>query len=189
MSLLIAIPYHSGYGHTQKVAESALRGAQDAGADASLVDVTSMSDADWQMLDQAHAIIFGAPTYMGSVSAEYKHFMDGSSKRWMDQRWKDKIAGGFTNSGAFCGDKLNSLIQLNIFAMQHSMIWVGAGLKQSSGDKEPDGSHVNRLGSYMGVMTYATNESAELTPPSGDLETARLYGERIATVTKSFTSA
>ena len=187
MSPIVTIPYHSGYGHTKKVAESVARGAQDAGAQAAICDVTQISSEQWELLDTSNAIVFGAPTYMGSVSAEYKRFMDDTSERWVGQQWKDKVAGGFTNSGAFCGDKLSALMQLNIFAMQHSMIWVGTGIKSSSGDKEPSAADINRLGSFLGVMTYATNESADITPPTGDLETARLYGERIVAITKSFT--
>ena len=184
---LIAIPYHSGSGHTKKVAESIADGVAMSGFDTHIVEVSSISDSDWDRLDAAAAIIFGAPTYMGSVSAEYKRFMDDSSKLWFEQRWKNKIAGGFTNSGGFCGDKLSSLIQINLFAMQHSMIWVGTGLKNHTKNAEPGPNDVNRLGSFLGVMTYATNDSPEVTPPAGDLETARLYGKRVVEVTKSFT--
>ena len=55
--------------------------------------------------------IFGAPTYMGSPSAQFKAFAEATSKVRADNlRWKDKIAAGFTNSQAINGDKLNSLM-------------------------------------------------------------------------------
>jgi NAD(P)H dehydrogenase (quinone) len=44
---------------------------------------------------------------------------------WFEQRWKDKIAAGFTNSASQSGDKLNVLTDLSIFAAQLSMIWIG----------------------------------------------------------------
>lgn len=185
----IAVAYHSGFGHTQKVAEAIASGAQAQGNTVSLIAVDSMTDAHWALLDEAAAIVFGAPTYMGGVSAEYKRFMDESSKRWLNQRWKDKIAGGFTNSGAYSGDKLATLTHLAIFATQHSMIWVGTGLPCPTGRAEPGPEDINRLGSFLGVMTFATSASPEVTPPSGDLETARLYGSRIASVTNTFTSS
>ncbi len=53
---------------------------------------------------------------MGSASAQFKAFMDASSKVWYTRDWKDKIAAGFTTSASQSGDKLNTLIQLAVFA-------------------------------------------------------------------------
>ncbi|MFV9972394.1 MAG: hypothetical protein AB8V06_05700 [Francisella endosymbiont of Hyalomma asiaticum] len=51
--------------------------------------------------------------------------MEKSSRKWYEQKWKNKITAGFTNSHSLSGDKLNYLMQLVIFAAQHRMIWVG----------------------------------------------------------------
>ena len=124
----IAIVYHSGYGHTQVQAEAVARGAAAvAGSAVALIPVAD-AEARAAELDAADAIVFGAPTYMGSASAPFKGFMDWSSKAWFGQKWKDKLAAGFTNSGSHSGDKLNTLVQMFIFAMQHGMIWIGLGL-------------------------------------------------------------
>jgi len=72
----IVIVYHSGYGHTKKVAEAVLAGSIDAGADAKLLAVGDLDDAGWAELDAADAIIFGAPTYMGGASADFKKFAE-----------------------------------------------------------------------------------------------------------------
>jgi NAD(P)H dehydrogenase (quinone) len=37
--------------------------------------------------------------------------------------WQGKLAAGFTKFGGLSGDKLAVLQQLNIFAMQHGMLW------------------------------------------------------------------
>ena len=69
------------------------------GADVTLYkadDLTSPDKGPWSELAQADAIIFGAPTYMGSASAVFKQFMEAASKVWMAQGWRDKIAAGFT---------------------------------------------------------------------------------------------
>ena len=61
----IAIVYHSGYGHTQRQAQAV---AEGAGASARLIAIDAegnLSDADWQALGAADAIVFGSPTYMG----------------------------------------------------------------------------------------------------------------------------
>lgn len=56
---------------------------------------------------------------MGSVAAGLKEFMEKSSRKWYEQKWKNKIAAGFTNSHSLSGDKSNSLLQLVV--LQHSM--------------------------------------------------------------------
>ena len=48
-----------------------------------------------------------------------KKFIEAAAKKWFTLAWKDKIAGAFTNSSSFSGDKLNTLVGLFINAMQH----------------------------------------------------------------------
>lgn len=185
----ITIVYHSGYGHTAKVAHAVAEGARKVNnIEIIMVNVAEMKEQDWDILDQSHAIIFGAPTYMGGVSAKFKEFIDAASKKWMQQKWKDKIAAGFTNSGSYSGDKLNSLFQLAVNAMQHGMIWVGNAMMAASGHgtEGPDSNQLNRVGSWIGLATQSNNETPEISPPKGDLETAELFGERVAIITKKF---
>ena len=76
----------------------------------------------WGTLDGADAIIMGAPTYMGSLSAPFKAFMDATSHlQYVEKRWAGKIAAGFTNGASRGGDKQNSLVQLMTFAAQHQI--------------------------------------------------------------------
>ncbi len=85
----VVVVYHSGYGHTQKQAE-----AVAAGANAQLIAIDAegnIGEADWVSLAAADAIVFGSPTYMGSVSWQFKKFSDASSKPWLGQQWKDKV--------------------------------------------------------------------------------------------------
>ncbi len=177
----VAVVYHSGFGHTEVQAKSVLKGALSVeGTDAELIKVDDILDQP-EKLNEADAIIFGSPTYMGSVSAPFKAFMDASSKVWFSQGWKDKVAAGFTNSHSLSGDKLNTLIQMSVFAAQHGMIWVGLAEMNASPDGEPGKEDaVNRIGSFLGAMAQSENESPEVTPPSGDLKTAELLGERVA---------
>ncbi len=44
--------------------------------------------------------------------------------------------------------------------------------------------NINRLGSYVGVMTQSDQGSPKTMPPLGDIKTAKLYGKRIAEVVK-----
>lgn len=170
----LVVVYHSGYGHTEQVA---LHIAAGAGRVAGVrVVLMSAESPDWPELDAADAIIFGAPTYMGSVSAAFKQFMDDTSRIWFRQGWQDKLAAGFTNSGALSGDKQVAIQQIQTFAAQHGMLWVSFPL-QPSGTGPDD---LNRMGCNSGLMTQAGNEAPELTPPAGDRRTAELFGCHVA---------
>lgn len=120
----IAIVYHSGYGHTKIQAERVLEGAKSIqGVHASLI-TSDEAIKDLTPLNEADAIIFGCPTYMGGPSAQFKTFIDAASKVWFQQGWKNKLAAGFTNSASPSGDKFATIQSLLVNAMQHSMIWV-----------------------------------------------------------------
>jgi NAD(P)H dehydrogenase (quinone) len=174
----VVVAFHSGYGHTRKIAEAVQAGAASVpGVDALLVDVEKAGDEQWADLARADAIVFGAPTYMGGPSGEFKKFADASAKVWFSQGWKDKVAGGFTCSLQMSGDKFSTLSYFVTLAMQHGMVWVGLGmLPEQVGNPEA----LNRLGSYVGLMAQADNVPADQSPPKGDLDTGHRYGRRIA---------
>lgn len=176
----IVIVYHSGYGHTAAVAQAVARGA--AGVDGAQAQLISVADIDrhWDDLAAAGAIIFGAPTYMGSVSAPFKAFMDASSKVWFAQGWKDKIAAGFTHSGSQGGDKYNSMTQLFTLAMQHGMVWVGLGLLPGNNSSKGSNADLNRLGSSTGLLTQSNVDQGAEAIPASDLKTAEHLGRRVA---------
>jgi NAD(P)H dehydrogenase (quinone) len=183
----IAIVYHSGYGHTAVLAQAAAEGVTRAGGTPVLLKIESGEQDFAPLLDaaaKADGILFGAPTYMGSVSAQMKAFMDASSKSWYVQAWKDKAAAGFTNSASLSGDKLNSLIQLAIFASQHAMIWVSTGQMSgnANGNSDAAAQAPNRLGSFLGAMAQSDNAGSDVTPPEGDKETVRLLAARVTKV-------
>ncbi|HOX88032.1 MAG TPA: flavodoxin family protein [Burkholderiaceae bacterium] len=178
----IVIVYHSGYGHTRKQAEAVHSGAASV-ASAELIAIDAQGDLPagaWDTLAAAEAIIFGSPTYMGGASWQFKKFADASSKPWFSQVWKDKIAAGFTNSATINGDKHSTLHYFITLAMQHSMVWVGTGMLPSN-SKAATRNDVNYLGSSAGAMSQSPSDSSpEEGPLPGDLETARLFGARVA---------
>ena len=144
-------------------------------------------------LDAAEAIIFGCPTYMGSMSAGMKSFIEAAAKKWFTLAWKNKIAGAFTNSSSFSGDKLNTLIGLVVNAMQHGMIFVGLGMMPSANKPEemnqiagPGPEAHNRVGSFVGPMSASFQVNPPAAPVKGDMETAELYGRRVAEITLQF---
>ena len=175
----VVVAFHSGYGHTRRVAEALREGAASVtGVRAALLDVTAVDEAGWSELAAADAIVFGAPTYMGGASGDFKKFADASAKVWFTQGWKDKLAGGFTCSLNMSGDKYSTLMYFVTFAMQHGMVWVGTAQMPPRQPGHPD--EVNRIGSSIGVMAQADNVPPEQSPPQGDVDSAHGYGQRIA---------
>jgi multimeric flavodoxin WrbA len=177
----IAIIYHSGYGHTKCVAENV---AEGAGSGAQLIAIDAdgnLPDGAWDTLNAADAIVFGAPTYMGNVSWQFKKFADASSKVWFTQGWKDKVFGGFTNSASLSGDKQVTLITLQTLASQHGGIWVSLGLMPSS-QKSAARTDLNNLGGSVGLLVQSPSDASVDEIPQGDLDTAKSYGKRIVDV-------
>jgi len=177
----IAVVYHSGFGHTAQQAQAVVTGIESVkGAIPHLISVETV-DQHWDTLAQADAIIFGAPTYMGSASAQFKEFQDKSSKVWFEGGWKDKLAAGFTNSASQSGDKLQTLNQLAIFAAQHGMIWVPLGLSPGNNSSKGSPQDLNRLGSFLGAMAQSNSDaSPDEAPPAADKKTAEHLGRRVA---------
>ena len=175
----IVIVYHSGYGHTAKIAEAV---ASTSGAALLAIDAEgNLPEGGWEALAAAKMIVFGSPTYMGMASWQFKKFADASSKAWFAQKWKNKLFAGFTNSGSMNGDKLSTLHYLFTLAMQHGGLWVGTALAPSSAKTAQRGD-INFLGSFCGAMAQTAVDAGVDEMQPGDLETARLFGTRVAEI-------
>lgn len=129
----------------------------------------------FESLKTVDAIIFGSPTYMGNVSAQFKAFADASSEFWETQEWSGKIAAGITSGTGLNGDQSSTLQYLSVFASQHGMFWVGIDVPYSVSSVG-----INRLGCHLGVTSHClTNDVHE-----GDLKTARYLARRVVSVAK-----
>lgn len=183
----VAIVYHSVTGTTARLAEAVADGCH------SVPEVTAallrIEAADIEQgryhnrtvinaIDRADAVIFGSPTFMRSVSAQFKAFADATAgEYWGEQLWADKIAAGFTVGTGYCGDTLHSLHYLQILAAQQGMLWAGLDLAGAGDRKAP-----NRLGAQAGVIVRAVDGAIE-TP---DLHTAFYLGQRVARLVGRF---
>ncbi|MCM8610550.1 flavodoxin family protein [Accumulibacter sp.] len=179
----IAVVFHSGYGHTLRMAQAV---AEGAGAELVAIDAKgNLPAGGWECLAAADAIIMGSPTYMGSVSWQFKKFADASSKPWFAQVWKDKLFAGFTNSATMNGDKLSTLHYLFTLAMQHGGVWVGTGMMPAN-TSAAQRNDLNYVGSFCGAMATSPADGGADEMLPGDLETARLFGQRVADLTVRF---
>ncbi|MGJ6124513.1 flavodoxin family protein [Mycolicibacterium sp. Y3] len=179
----VAIACHSGFGHTATLAHAVADGVRRGGGRVSLLHVDALTPADWGTLDGADALIFGTPTYMGNVSAGFQAFAEQTGRRCMEATWRDKVAAGFTNSGAKSGDKVAALISLSVFAAQHHMHWVSLGLRpgwNGAGGSEHD---LNRLGFWLGAGAQTdVDANADQVHPA-DVSTCEHLGHRVTMVT------
>jgi len=177
VSKKIVIVYHSGYGHTRKIAEAVAAGS---GATLLAIDAEgNLPAGGWAQLAAADAIVFGSPTYMGSVSWQFKKFADASSKPWFSQQWKNKLAAGFTNSASMNGDKLSTLHYFFTLSQQHSMLWVGTGLMPAN-SKAATRNDINYVASSSGLMTATPSDASPDEMVPGDIATAKQFGRRVA---------
>lgn len=173
----VTVVYHSGYGHTKRMAEAVASGA---GAELIAIDAEgNLPDGAWDKLAASDAIIMGSPTYMGMASWQFKKFADASSKVWFSQGWKDKLFAGFTNSATMNGDKHSTLHYMFTLAMQHSGIWVGTGMMPSN-SKAAQRNDLNYVGSFAGAMAQSPSDAGPDEVLPGDMETARQFGKRVA---------
>mgnify|MGYP001627746717 CR=1 FL=1 len=182
----IAVVYHSVTGTTQGLAESIAEGAQAVpGATAVILAVKGGDIIEGRycnsdlltQLEQADAIVFGSPTFMGTVSAQFKAFADATTDYWEKQGWANKIAAGFTIGSNFSGDQLHAIQYLQILANQHGMLWVGLDIPCNSVEERR-----NRLGAQSGLIAHSPD--GELN--DADCLTARYLGQRVAQTAQSF---
>lgn len=172
----VGLVFFSGTGTTRALADSVREGVEAAGATCHVLEVVGsdisegrwVNDAMGATLDDCDAIIFGTPTYMGSVAGQMKCFMDAMAGRWYSSAWNGKLGAAFTASSLAAGDKLNALSDLVTFAMQMGMLWIGTGASPSDG--------LNANGFYLGVGAQASH-AGELTDI--DKATAVHLGKRV----------
>jgi multimeric flavodoxin WrbA len=190
----VTVVFQSGKGHTRILAEAVQRGIRRVtGVSGHLLEITGKDVHEGRFanqevmkaLDASDGIVLGCATYMGSGSAIFKAFLEAAFlPHWLEQRWKDKIAAGFTNSASQSGDKLSTLFQLMVFAMQMGMIWVGVSDLPGNNWSEGSRTDLNRLGTWVGAMGQSNAD--EDSPSIGDIDTAERLGTRIALICRRF---
>jgi len=175
----IGVIYFSKTDVTAQLAKSVIKGAltrdnvdivehQINGVD--IVEGRYINPEVLMALQACDAIVFGSPTYMGGVAAQFKAFADATSELWCDQHWAGKVAAGFTCGSAANGDQTSTLQYLVTLSNQHGMFWVGLDSAIGFNDKG-----VNRLGCQLGVVAQSTDGVANET----DLASAQYLGQRV----------
>lgn len=175
----IYIVYDSDNGHTEVLAKSIAEGARGVeGAEVILEDV---EHADIHMLPEMDAIVWGCPGHFGTISAGLKTWIDKLGYLWAHGSLVDKIGAVFCTTATEHGGLEATMLNLITPMMHHGMIIVGL----------PANLPENALyGSYYGLgvtCPVETSEDAPLNlPTESDMALGRMFGKRIALVTKRF---
>lgn len=139
-----------------------------------------VNSALMETLHDCDAIVFGSPTYMGGVAAQFKAFADATSDHWESQCWAGKVAAGITSGSALNGDQGLTLQYFSVLASQHGMVWVG--LDVTGGDSS---TSVNRLGCHLGVTAHSPAGDVD----ADDIESACYLARRVVAIASRLTQA
>ncbi|MDW7989562.1 MAG: NAD(P)H:quinone oxidoreductase [Archaeoglobaceae archaeon] len=189
----VLVLFHSITGNVMKIAKAVADGAKEVGVEVSVKKVPEtvpkevlernpgylkvreelekFEIAKPEELANYDAIIFGAPTRFGVMSAQMKQFIDMTGRLWMERKLEGKIGAVFTSNEMPHGGKEATLLSMILPLLGHGMIVVGL----------PPVKELFKAGSYYGATS--TGE-----PKSEDLEVAKMLGRRVAEVAKKLFS-
>lgn len=196
MAPKIQVIFYSTYGHVWKLAEAVAEGARAAGADVQLLRVAeTLPDdvvakmgateaqkafahvplADARKLQEADAIILGAPTRFGSVPAQMRAFLDNTGGQWVSGALIGKVGSGFTSTASQHGGQETTLLTLSTFFYHMGMVIVGVPYSV------PELTNLDDLGggTPYGASTIS-GPKGERQPTANDLAIARAQGKHVA---------
>lgn len=135
-----------------------------------IIDGRFVNNDIFPYFHECDAIVFGSPTYMGGVAAQFKAFADATSDFWQAQTWSGKLAAGITSGTGLNGDQGFTLGYMQVLAGQHGMLWVNMDSPFNSPLK-----NVNRLGCHAGVVAESFDGSVN----EVDINTAKYLAEKL----------
>jgi NAD(P)H dehydrogenase (quinone) len=145
----LAIIYYSATGHGTTMAKRIEAAATAAGAEVRLRHIAETLDPEsfagnpaWTAnyeatrdlpaatgddIVWADAVIFGSPTRFGSVTAQFRTFIDSLGGLWSEGKLADKVYAGFTSSNTAHGGQETTLLTLYVTLMHFGGIIVAPG--------------------------------------------------------------
>ncbi|GHD05037.1 flavodoxin family protein [Zhihengliuella salsuginis] len=184
----IAIIYYSGSGHTKVLADAVNEAAREGGATTALLHVNELTEESWEFIDDADALIFGAPTYMGTAPSAFHAFAEKTAGRWAVQAWHNKLGAGFTNAACKAGDKHSTLDYFSTFAAQHGMNWINLGLLPGWKSLKGTENDLNRFGFFNGAAAQTFSDVGIDGVHPADIATAAHLGRRVAEMAAVFSA-
>ncbi len=201
----IRIIFHSFYGHVYKMAEAVAKGASEVkGADVkiyqapetapqSVLESSGAAEAKKQFshvpevtlddLPEADALIFGAPTRFGNMSAQMRQFLDTTGGLWQKGAFIGKVGSVFTSTGTQHGGQETTLVSFHLTLLHLGMVIVGVPYSA------PELMKVDEMsgGTPYGASTIAAPDGSRW-PSESELAIAKFQGKHVAEITKKLTS-
>ena len=196
--MYILVLYYSTHGATADLARQIVRGVEEAGVEARLRTVPSVSanseateppvpDAGppFCTLDDlagCAGLALGSPTRFGNMAAPLKYFLDGTSGLWMKAALVGKPAGVFTSTGSLHGGQESTLLSMMLPLLHHGMLITGIPYT------EPELSRTRDGGTPYGASHLAGLDNQL---PLSDSEKAlcQALGRRLATTAGALKAA
>jgi NAD(P)H dehydrogenase (quinone) len=187
----VLVVFHSRTGHTARLADAVADGARSVRF--TEVDVRRLDDLapqsviegvpgwkeareqlaakyrtleSFERLAEYDALVLGAPTRYGVMSAELKNLLDSTGPLWNRGALVDKVGGAFSGTATPHGGNELTIQSITTVMAHHGMILVPPGYTDPI---------MFKAGSPYGA-TYVGQ------PTDDDLEVARHQGRRVATV-------
>lgn len=189
----VLVLYHSFYGHIEAMASAVARGARSVPG--TVVDVKRVPEtvpvevfrgaggkddqaapiARPDELANYDAIVFGAPTRFGNVSAQMRTFIDQTGGLWMKGALIGKVGSVFTSSATQHGGQESTILSFLPTLLHHGMVVVGLPYAESrqTGIDEIKGS------SPYGAATIAGGKGERM-PSEQELGMAEFQGRHVA---------
>jgi NAD(P)H dehydrogenase (quinone) len=196
----VLVLYHSFYGHIEAMANAIAQGAREVAGttvDLKRVPETVPADvfkgaggkadqraaiADPAELANYDAIIFGAPTRFGNVSAQMRNFIDQTGGLWFSGALVGKVGSVFTSSATQHGGQESTILTFIPTLLHHGMVVVGLPYAE----QRQTGLDEIKGGSPYGASTI-TGAQGERMPSEQELGMAQFQGRHVAKIaTKLF---
>lgn len=187
----ILILYYSHSGAVASMAEQISRGVEQAGIEARIRTVPSVSTDTSASLSEipesgplycteedlrgCSGLILGSPVRFGNMAAAMKYFLDGTTNLWLTGELVNKPAAVFTSSSSLHGGQESTLLSMILPLLHHGMVI--AGLPYT----EPGLTDTQTGGTPYGVSHYAGKQS-DLPLSEEEIQLCQAQGKRIATL-------
>lgn len=193
----VLVLYHSFYGHIEAMAGAVAQGARSvAGTTVDLKRVpetvpadvfkASHGKADQQApvaqpaeLANYDAIIFGAPTRFGNVSAQMRTFIDQTGGLWASGALVGKVGSVFTSSATQHGGQESTILTFIPTLLHHGLVVVGLPYSE----QRQMGLDEIKGGSPYGASTIAGGQGERM-PSEQELGMAQFQGKHVAEIAK-----
>lgn len=186
--------YYSRFGATRQMAELIAEGVEQAGGEALLRTVPSISAVSEatepsvpetgaifcteQDLIDCDGLILGSPTRFGNMAASMKYFLDGTGNLWMSGQLEGKPAAVFTSTSSMHGGQESTLITMMLPLLHHGMLVAGLPYTEVALSETTTG------GTPYGVSHLAGSKSDN--PISEhEKQLCRVQGSRISDIAKA----